>query len=159
MKPGEWLAERPLLYAVSHQLIVIPLVAFLFFVSHPGSVMVAPVWGLTLVSLGGFFAYEVGRKLDPAAHPVIRTYRQVYGLGGSFVLTVAAVFAALAGAALMGASVVVAPVAAALLVTFAMLLVRPDRHAGVELAASVNLLVCLWSGVFQDLLSKFGIMH
>jgi 4-hydroxybenzoate polyprenyltransferase len=36
--------------------------------------------------LGSFFTYEVSRKLDPKAHPVLGTYLTVYGKFGSLAI-------------------------------------------------------------------------
>jgi len=94
---GEWLGRWPLFYAVTHQIILFPLVASGVALSL--SVAEGPLH-LRLLLVGGaqifpaFFAFEVARKMAPGAHPILGTYRSVYGLrhcqlllGGFFLLS------------------------------------------------------------------------
>lgn len=85
---GDWLSERPLLYAISHQAVSVPLSAFSVFLFGP---VLLPEWaednvdalsytllfGLAIVF--GFFVYEVCRKLNPTAHPILGTYFVSFG--------------------------------------------------------------------------------
>jgi hypothetical protein len=94
---GDWLGRWPFYYAVTHQIILFPLVAS--GVALSPMVAEGPIWSVYLI-IGGaqifpaFFAYEVGRKMTPGAHPILGTYRSVYGLercrmmlGGFFLLS------------------------------------------------------------------------
>ncbi len=75
---GHALEKSPFLYALTHQVIILFLTASIrcfdqtilsweqFFI--PG-----------LMIMGAFFTYEICRKLDPEAHPVLKTYRSQYG--------------------------------------------------------------------------------
>jgi len=76
---GLWIIERPLLYAVSNQLMIFPIAAFTLSIAEPSlAISMTTLWyGMFL--FGAFLAYEVGRNWDPRAHPVLNTYRQVYG--------------------------------------------------------------------------------
>lgn len=78
---GEWLNQYPLLYASSHQVILLTLCFFcLSFFKGATFSRLDLVYALSV--LFAFFSYEVCRKLDPSAHPVLKTYRLVYGLKG-----------------------------------------------------------------------------
>ena len=77
---GERLAKSPLLYAVIHQLLVIPLY-LLPVLAVPRCSDLDPriLCGFILANLAGSMAYEVSRKLDPKAPPGRETYLQAYG--------------------------------------------------------------------------------
>ena len=77
---GKRLADFPFLYALTHQIVMIPL--YLFFVSlfsfeflyHPLA------WIFVAINLFSSLSFEFARKLKPDAHAAARTYRQHYGL-------------------------------------------------------------------------------
>lgn len=79
---GSWLGKWPLLYAATHQVILFPLVASAAALAPslaPGTLYILLISGAQIFP--AFFAYEVARKIAPGAHPVLGTYRSVYGLG------------------------------------------------------------------------------
>lgn len=81
---GEWLNERPLLYAVTHQLILVTL-SFYCMSTHRNNEplhFTTMDWVYSCSVLFAFFSYEVCRKLDPDAHPLLKTYRFIYGMNG-----------------------------------------------------------------------------
>jgi 4-hydroxybenzoate polyprenyltransferase len=92
---GAWLGKWPLLYAATHQVILFPLVSSAAALAPslaPGSLLILLISGAQIFP--AFFAYEVARKIAPGAHPVLGTYRSVYGLsrcqmmlGGFFLLS------------------------------------------------------------------------
>lgn len=90
---GGWLEKRPLLYALSHQAVLLPLCAGI------AAVVGAEASWLRVGAfvLGAFFTYEVARKLDPDAHPVLRTYRKLYGEARTGFLIVAASLLTMSG--------------------------------------------------------------
>lgn len=79
-----WINARPILYAITHQLILVTLC--LYCISVYRNLEPLHFSRLDLVYafsvLFSFFSYEVCRKLDPNAHPVLKTYLFVYGIGG-----------------------------------------------------------------------------
>ena len=75
---GQALAKSPLIYAITHQLIIIPLCLFVF--SAFGlEAITSEVMGFCLLVLSSFFTFEVGRKMDPASDPILGTYLVHYG--------------------------------------------------------------------------------
>ncbi|MEK7401541.1 MAG: hypothetical protein AABZ80_04175 [Gemmatimonadota bacterium] len=135
------LAERPLLYALSHQLIVILMYEFAVAAVEPGALLSERALGWSLGGLGASFVVEVSRKLDPAAHPALRTYLQLYGRGVVTILMLAAL-ALLADAAwALGLHTIVWPFAALAVLAMPVLFVRPDRHAVVAGATGLAALV------------------
>lgn len=144
---GAWLSERPLLYALSHQVIIAPIVAFAAACFGADALTEPRTWSLAAASLGGFFAYEVCRKLDPAAHPVLRTYLAVYGPARTGAIVLGACAVAAAGAWGLGAHLVLWPAEALLASSCVLLVTSPARYKVVEALATLSLLLHLWSGV------------
>ena len=139
---GEFFVPRLLnanafVYATSHQLIVIPMYAFAVATSSPGDALSARALWFALAGLGASFAFEVGRKLDPAAHPVLGTYLRLYGR----IAATAAIAAALAllavGAYRVDVHRIVWPFVAIVLVTLPLLFVRPKWFRVIEGAAAL----------------------
>ncbi len=83
---SEWLETRMILYAISHQVILLGLVGFSVSSFDESSLWSREAILYGCVVLGTFFNYEVGRKLDPKALPILRTYRVVYGETKTFIL-------------------------------------------------------------------------
>lgn len=147
---GDWLANRVFLYGVSHQLILIILCAFsvVFFNSEMLFQPETYLYGLTV--LGSFFSYEVCRKLDPNAHPLLRTYIHEYGYAKSFLI----VLAMSSLAALSSHYLYIQIWLASLLVvtSFLILFVKPRMYKWVELVATLSLVIHIWSMAYIFLL-------
>ena len=75
---GESLSKSPLLYAITHQVIIIPACLFAFSVFGLETIT-TPVIGFCLLVLSSIFTFEVGRKMDPEAKPILGTYLVHYG--------------------------------------------------------------------------------
>jgi len=151
---GAWLEPRPLLYALSHQLILIPLAFYSILASTPAAQAAATALPFGLLLLGAFFAYEVCRKLDPEAHPVLRTYLRQYGRGRTALLVAATLLVAASGAAALDLGAFLWPIEAALLLSLALLWLRPDAFKIPEAIAGVSLLAHVWALPAQFLWSR-----
>lgn len=81
---AEWINARPILYAITHQLILVSLCLFSLSIFRNNEIyhFTRLDWVYSFSVLFAFFSYEVCRKLDPAAHPVLKTYRYIYGMNG-----------------------------------------------------------------------------
>lgn len=138
------LADRPLIYALSHQLIVLLMYGFAVAAADPSAVLSERAQAWALGGLGASFVVEVSRKLDPAAPSVLRTYLQFYGRGGVALLMLGALALLADGAWDLGLHRIVWPFAALAALTMPVLWVRPDKHAVVAgttgLAALVYML-------------------
>jgi hypothetical protein len=72
------LGEYPLLYAISHQVVIVPVCLFMIQLLAPetsGENTIA----FCMLILSSFFTFEVGRKLDPSSHRILGTYLVQYG--------------------------------------------------------------------------------
>jgi 4-hydroxybenzoate polyprenyltransferase len=148
---GRWLNRRPLLYALTHQLIIFPLCFFAVSASQPDSIGTTHTLGYGLAVLGAFFAFEVCRKLDPEAHPVLSTYLKTYGPRRTALLVVGASIVAGLGAALLEMKMILWPVEAALVLGVALVIQQPTRYKLAEVAAVLSLLVHIWGPALDQM--------
>lgn len=151
---AEWINARPILYAVTHQLILVTLCLFCISVyrSETGLSfdLLDVVYSLSV--LFAFFSYEVCRKLDPGAHPVLKTYLSVYGIDG--VIKIVSTLLVLHICALRflfqhkpAQFLFFVPIVF-LFVSLILLKSGKIKFKMVELMATLNLLVFLYSGIF-----------
>jgi hypothetical protein len=148
---GRWLDQRPLLYAVTHQAIVFAVCIFAVSVTRPDLAGDGHTLSLGLAILGSFFGYEVCRKLDPAAHPILKTYLGVYGRNvTSLVVAVSCLVAGL-GAWGLGLQALLWPAEGLLAASLWILFLKPEKYKIVEGVATLSLLVHLWAVVIQHL--------
>ncbi len=85
---GKWLSEKPLFYAITHQLILVTLCFFALSLTRNNLGFLTPISFLYSFSvLFSFFSYEVCRKLNPSSHLVLKTYLQVYKFKGVLKIT------------------------------------------------------------------------
>ncbi len=145
---GSWLGNRPLLYAVTHQIILLPLCALP--VAASGGDVVGRGFLYGLLVLGAFFSYEVCRKLDAKANPILGYYRTLYGSTGCLAIVGICSVISVWAAAFLGVVVLTMPCSALLILSFLFLLV--DKHKAVEGVASLSLLVHIWSVILVGLL-------
>ena len=76
---ADWLETRVMLYTFTHQIVMLFLSAALTTLVYPGLEVSFEILRPGLLFLGIFFTFEIARKLDPAAHPMLQTYRVLYG--------------------------------------------------------------------------------
>ncbi|MBX3039316.1 MAG: hypothetical protein KF789_01250 [Bdellovibrionaceae bacterium] len=156
---GSWLEQRMFLYGLSHQVILIPLSLFSFSLHSTADIISADLYNSAgfdwaLMVLGSFFGYEVCRKLDPKAHPMLRTYLHVYGAPKSGLIIIATAFVALAGAMMLADSLFFGQVGfcalflplltpLAFFLTYVVLR-RPEKYKMVEGLATLSLILHIW---------------
>lgn len=142
---GAWLERRPLVYALSHQAILFPICGFCVALAAPGQLLDVTTAWFGLAALGAFFAYEVCRKLDPEALPVLGTYLVTYGRLRTFAIVMAALAISAVGAYGLGLQAWLWPVEALLLLAVAATWSWPGSYALPETVAGVSLVWHLWA--------------
>ncbi len=146
---GAWLSKYPIVYAVTHQVVMLPLVAFCTTLADPGRWDDAPTWYAAALALGSFFTYEICRKLDPDAPRILETYLIHHGRAATtgFIL----VTCALAGWAAyeLGLHPLLWPAGGLVIVSLVVLYLRPNKHKVVEGIATLSLVVHLWALTIQ----------
>ncbi len=144
---GHWLGKRPFLYAITHQPIGALLALAATALVAPHTVFTQTPVSYAVTTLGGFFAYEVARKLNPNAHPLLQTYVVVAGHKKTFVAFFISLATAIAGLFLMGMPgwILALPIFTAC--SFLILFWKPHFYKAVEGITTFNLIVCVWAGV------------
>ena len=98
---SKWLNERPLIYAISHQILMLAVAAFPALL-YDQRQNYGTLLALGTTILGSFFTYEVCRKLDPKADPILGTYLVTYGPFNTFTIVLGTSVVAWIGALLLG---------------------------------------------------------
>jgi len=157
---GEMLSKRPLLYAITHQIILIPFcLALSVAPMEDGTVNYFVFWWSVGV-LGSFFTYEVSRKLDPKAHPVLGTYLSVYGKAGSMAIVLALfVFCFFSGINVMLPFWTI-PWAVLTLLSYGLLWTQNNEKPGkmhkvIEGFATLSLFFFIWSPALFNFYAQF----
>ncbi len=157
---GEKLSKRPLLYAITHQIILVPFcLALSVAPMEDGNVNYFVFWWAVGV-LGSFFTYEVSRKLDPKAHPVLDTYLSVYGKGGSMaIVLVLSVLCFLSGIKVMLPFWTI-PWAVLTVLSYGLLWAQnPEKpgklHKVIEGFATLSLFFFIWSPALFSFYAQF----
>lgn len=152
---GDRLARRPLLYAILHQIIIFPLGYFVLACFHSPWNDLRGFWFCTLL-IGAFFGFEVGRKLDPEAHPVLRTYLSVYGKEKTVFLLLGLLGISTHAASTLGVASVLGPLYILILAGSSLLWWAPSRFKIIEGLVTLYLLLALWSLPLQQWIEGFS---
>ncbi len=143
---GQALNKSPILYAITHQIIFLFMNAGAVMLTGPETYWAEAMLKPALIILGGFFTYEICRKLDPSAHPLLGTYRYHYGLKVtgvfSFLTLATAGFGAYITYGLAWPTFVLWAVEIITIVGFIVL--AKEKYKLVELLASISLLTHIW---------------
>jgi len=76
---GSTLNKEPIVYAISHQVIVFLIYGWVAMSTDSGLIHDKAFLGWLLANFGGSFCFEICRKLNPNAHKLAQTYAQHYG--------------------------------------------------------------------------------
>jgi hypothetical protein len=133
----EFLGDRPVLYAVSHQAIIVLMYGFAAAAVGGGADARPEAWWFAATGLGASFTLEVCRKLDPAADPVLGTYRTSLGMGPTVGMTLVALTLVVVASAPIGLAPVLWPVSGLVLVALAVAALRPTAYRVAAGAAGV----------------------
>lgn len=142
---GAALQKHPVLYGLSHQLVVFPLYAFAISVAAPEAALGTPGFAYALGNVGASMTYEIARKLDVNAHPALGTFAASLGARRAALLAVAFCAVAAAGGALLGLARGLVPVAGVVALALAFYALDPRRSRAVEAMAGLGSLIFIWS--------------
>lgn len=153
---GAWLANRPLLYAASHQVIILPLSYFCVLAGNPDAWRDSQPALLGITVLGAFFTYEICRKLDPNAHPLLQTYLSHYGPAKTLGLTICMIALSALGALGLGLGQMLWPLEGILIALLSLLLLAPNRFKIIEHGATISLALHVWAVPLSTWLRSTG---
>ncbi len=152
---GKWLSDFPLFYAFTHQIILIPICLFVVAVQTSSFFLEGKSIGYSMTVLGAFFGYEVCRKLDPQANPILKTYLSIYGPSNTGSLVFALLTFAAWGAYRFQAHLFLWPVELLTWISMMTILKWPNRFKVVEFSATLCLAFHIWSVPLKHLVRKF----
>lgn len=141
---GTQLARSPILYAITHQVITVPMIAFGFSAFEPQSYASMTFVWFCLMLVSAFFAFEVGRKLDPKAHPLLGTYLTTYGRSKTALLLLVLLGILMWSATNLGWGKVMIPFGLISLCSLSLLWIAPQKYKWAEGWITLTLLASLW---------------
>lgn len=151
-----WLEERVILYTLSHQAVLVFLTAALASLVYSRVDNWIDLLRPGLLVLGIFFVYEVARKLDPDANPVLQTYRVRFGVKKTgFLLAFACfltIFGVIVNSQYLGAAVYHLALGPVLIMLLYPRLIY-KKHKAIEALAGLWLLLILWTPFMVHLIS------
>jgi acyl-coenzyme A synthetase/AMP-(fatty) acid ligase len=150
---GKRLADFPLIYSFSHQLVGVPLYLFGVTLYSPDFAGASAAWLYVGINVASSLSYEFTRKLKPDAHPAAQTYRQIYGLrrAGALALLfqIIAVLLSLQGLqdGFQGTTVLLV-VQLFVCLNLGVVMTGDSFHKAAEGLAALAVLVSAWMGLF-----------
>jgi 4-hydroxybenzoate polyprenyltransferase len=147
---GEWLNKHTFLYGITHQFIILIVCGYAVAVSRPELALATPTLFLGLSIVGAFFSYEVCRKLDPKAHPLLQTYLSVAGPTKTSLFVVALCAIAALGAYKLGLGILLWPTQALVILSLSLVFIKPSAFKAVEAIATLSLVVHMWCVPLQS---------
>ncbi|MEX0798686.1 MAG: hypothetical protein WD025_04550 [Bacteriovoracaceae bacterium] len=142
---GDWLSSRPILYAISHQIVIFPLCLFALALFAPEAALNPEAFAFGGLVLSAFFSFEIGRKLDPNAHPVLKTYLVVSGARRVALYIVILQALAVFCGWYLGALWWIAAPSILIVLTLPKLFSRPEDFKKLEGLISLNLIYVIWA--------------
>jgi acyl-coenzyme A synthetase/AMP-(fatty) acid ligase len=136
--------KSPIVYAISHQIIIVPIVFYLTTIVMYKAMVTVDTLGLTLIILSSFFTFEVGRKMDPNANPILGTYLVHYKKIKTNFLILALLLPSLLGAILINKFLWVAIPVLLIVITQIRIFINPDKFKDLEGIIALNLIYNMW---------------
>ncbi len=141
---GAVLEKSPILYAFTHQIVMLPLSGAIQAVYNLNSSLSMLCLTPGVMYLGAFFTFEVCRKLDPSAHPLLGTYRVHYGSFKTFIIVLCTSLTTALGAAFLGSSSLPFMFLGLLPAVVYGVFIQ-SRYKVIEGVSAVSLLVAIWA--------------
>jgi acyl-coenzyme A synthetase/AMP-(fatty) acid ligase/4-hydroxybenzoate polyprenyltransferase len=136
--------KSPIVYAISHQVIILPIVFYLTTIINYSLVFSPTNVGLALIVLSSFFTFEVGRKMDPKSDPILGTYLIQYGKVKTNLLILVLMLPGLFGGLLIGKFLWMAIPAALIFITQIRIFINQDKFKDLEGIIALNLIYNMW---------------
>ena len=153
---GEKLEKKPVLYALSHQYMIIFMVAFAAAFTSSELFYDIKTYLLGGFILTSFLNYEICRKLDPNADPILSTYLIKIGRTKTNIFSITTSIISCFIAYQLGFLLFALPLNLALIASLLVIKKDPSKYKLTEGIASLNLLLFSWTGfisvVIRDLI-------
>jgi 4-hydroxybenzoate polyprenyltransferase len=134
---GEKLSEYPMIYALSHQIIEYPIYGFVVVAARPELAFSSRMLAYIGMNIGASMTFEIARKLDPNAAPILKTYLSLYGPAKTSAFLVLFVAIAAAGAYALGILFLTLASEVLVLLCLPTLFKAPEKYKTIEGAAGL----------------------
>lgn len=81
----EWMREHPVAAFCIGELAFFPVLFFSFSLAQPGSAFLTPALSYSFLLFSASMVYNVARKLDPKAHPILQNFVHIMGYKRVFI--------------------------------------------------------------------------
>jgi hypothetical protein len=152
---GEQLSRSPFVYAFTHQIIIIPICFFCIAVNDGTMDFNTPAIAYSFSVLGAFFSYEICRKLDPQANPILKTYLSVYGAKTTYAVVFLLLSLSFYWAPEIDAQSFLWPMEFIVGLSLMLVLIKPHRFKVAEAVATLSLIIHIWAMPIQLLIRKY----
>lgn len=153
---GSGLSKSPILYALSHQIIVFPLFGWMGLLLDPGLVTNPLFIGWLLANFGASFTFEICRKLNPAAHPLAKTYAHHYGRPTTVGCTIIFLSYSAIGARIGGFLWYSLPALIALLLSLLWWIKKPESYKIPAALSALSSAIILWAPAIIWLIKRWS---
>lgn len=147
------LNQDPMVYALSHQIIVFPIHAWVALALDSKLIYNGHFQGWLIANFGASFTFEICRKLDPSAHKLAQTYAQHYGRPVTAALTTIFIAISAYGVQLANFEGVSWPLLALLLLTLGIWVIKPNTYKLAATFSTLSSIIILWAPAFKWLIS------
>jgi 4-hydroxybenzoate polyprenyltransferase len=153
---GPALAREPMLYALSHQLVVFPLYGWVGAFAGGDLVASRDYLAWLLYNFGASMTFEICRKLDPRAHRREDTYLHHYGVRTTTAIVCAFVLISVCGGVAAGHQWWLLPVQVPLLLSLILLPLKPGRFKVIEGLSAISAAWHIWAPVSRWAVSAWA---
>lgn len=137
-----WIQKKPIRNPILEHLVnqgmIIPIALFASAMGQGASPSFA------CVLFGAFSTYEICRKLDPFAHPVMMSLLQFYGFNKVYWIVVAQILVSAIGAYFLNSYLILWPAEIGVLYILTRLYKTPREYRLAQIAAGISLLLHIW---------------
>lgn len=147
------LDKSPMLYALTHQVIVFPLFAWPALTANPSFIENKTFLGWLIANFGASFTFEICRKLNPSAHELAKTYAHHYGRPSTIFYCLIFMLVSAFGAYMAGFSTVSWSALALLLISLIIWNSKPDQYKIPAALSALSSAIILWSPCVQYLMT------
>lgn len=150
---GKALNKEPMLYALTHQIIVFPIHAWFALTINKELLHNSSFQGWLIANFGASFTFEICRKLDPKAHELAQTYAHHYGKKTTALLTAIFMTISAYGVQKAGFENAAWPVLFLLLISLILWVVRSKFYKVAAAFSTLSSIIILWSPAVKWLIS------
>lgn len=138
------LTKSPILYALTHQLITLPIFAWPTLMGKFSQLNPLLFFSWLIINFGASFTFEICRKLDPDAHQLAQTYAHHYGNKKTLLFILILLSISTVSAYLSHNLIYLGPFLAFLLVSLISWFNNNKKYQAVAGASALFSLICLW---------------